>query len=86
MTAGTLVAGEASAIGRQALLQQLQMKDGPRFGAVVSLVISPASILLHTIECWQNMLVVLEMTAPSEQSPLHALHIYIFLDAASTTL
>jgi len=62
------------------------MKDGPRFGAVVSLVISPVSILLSNIECWQNMLVVLGMTAPPEQSPLHALHIYIFLDAASTTL
>lgn len=86
MTAGTLVAGEASAIYWQAPLQQLQMKDGSRFGAVVSLVISPASILLHTIECWQNMLVVLWMTAPPEQNPLHALHIYIFLGAASTTL
>lgn len=36
LTAGTLVAGEASAIDQQARLQQLQMKDGSRFGAVAS--------------------------------------------------
>ena len=36
LAAGTLVAGEASAINQQAQLQQLQMKDGSRFAAVAS--------------------------------------------------